>query len=559
MKMTGAQMIVAALKAEDVEVIFGYPGGKVLNLYDAFYEADLQHYLSRHEQGAIHAADGYARVTGKPGVVFTTSGPGATNLVTGIANAYMDSVPLVVFTGQVATTLIGTDAFQESDIFGITQPVTKHNYLVTDVNELPRIIKEAFYIANTGRPGPVLIDLPTDVQVAEGDFFYPQTVNIPGYNPTLDGHPGQISRAAQAIAQAKKPIIYAGGGVVISGADELLLSLAEKAELPVTTTLTGIGGFPGTHQLSLGMLGMHGTYYANMAVHEADLIIAVGARFDDRVTGKLSHFARTAKIIHIDIDPAEIGKNVSVDIPIVGDVTRVLASLLEKVKPQKHEAWLAQIDVWRQQAPLTYLQPEEGEILPQYVIKSIYEVTRGEALIATEVGQHQMWAAQYYLFKKPRAFVSSGGLGTMGYGFPASLGLQIGAPGQTVFCIAGDGSFQMNMQELATAVAYNIPVKVAIINNQYLGMVRQWQEMFFGGRYSSVNLQQSPDFVKLAEAFGAVGLRVNKPQEVVPAIKQALATPGPVVIDFRVKAEENVFPMVPPNSGISEMVRGNEA
>ena len=559
MKMTGAEMIVAALQAEEVDVIFGYPGGKVLNLYDAFYDSSIQHYLSRHEQGAIHAADGYARVTGKAGVVFTTSGPGATNLVTGLANAYMDSVPLVVFTGQVATTLIGTDAFQEADIFGITQPVTKHNYLVTDVNELPRIIKEAFYLAKTGRPGPVLIDLPTDVQVAAGEFKYPSTVNIPGYNPTLDGHPVQINRAAQAIAQAEKPVIYAGGGVVISGAQQLLLELGEKANIPVTTTLMGLGGFPGTHPLSLGMLGMHGTYYANMAVHESDLIIAVGARFDDRVTGKLSHFARTAKIIHIDIDPAEIGKNVSVDIPIVGDVTRVLTSLVQKVKGKTHEAWLEKIAQWRRQAPLTYVQAEDAEVLPQYVIESIYQVTEGEALIATEVGQHQMWAAQYYLFKKPRAFISSGGLGTMGYGFPASLGVQIGAPGQTVFCIAGDGSFQMNLQELATAVAYQLPVKVAIINNHYLGMVRQWQEMFYGGRYASVDLQQSPDFVKLAEAFGAVGLRVQKPREVVPAIEKALATPGPVVIDFHVRAEENVFPMVPPNSGISEMVRGNEA
>ncbi|HHX74360.1 MAG TPA: biosynthetic-type acetolactate synthase large subunit [Firmicutes bacterium] len=556
MKLSGAHMIVEALKRENVDVVFGYPGGKVLNLYDVLYDAGITHYLSRHEQGAIHAADGYARVTGKPGVVITTSGPGATNLVTGLANAYMDSVPLVAFTGQVATSLIGTDAFQEADIFGITLPVTKHNYLVTNVEDLPRIIKEAFYLAATGRPGPVLIDLPTDVQSAVGDFRYPQAVSIPGYNPTYDGHPGQINRAAKAIARAKKPLIYAGGGVVISGAHELLRQLAETAEIPVTTTLMGIGGFPGDHPLSLGMLGMHGTYWANMAMYETDLIIAVGARFDDRVTGKLSRFAQGAKVVHIDIDPAEIGKNVSVDIPIVGDVKRVLVELLKKVEPKTHPNWLARIEAWRQEAPLTYVQEPDGEILPQYVIESIFRETNGRALIATEVGQHQMWVAQYYRFTKPRALVTSGGLGTMGFGLPASLGLQIGAPGEVVFCIAGDGSFQMNLQEMATAVSYNLPVKVAIINNRYLGMVRQWQELFYRKRYSAVDLEQSPDFVKLAEAFGACGLRAEKPQEVVPAIRKALEIPGPVVIDFRVRADENVFPMVPPNSPINEMVRG---
>ncbi|NLN06255.1 MAG: biosynthetic-type acetolactate synthase large subunit [Firmicutes bacterium] len=556
MKLSGAHMIVEALKRENVDVVFGYPGGKVLNLYDALYDAGITHYLSRHEQGAVHAADGYARVTGKTGVVFTTSGPGATNIVTGLANAYMDSVPLVAFTGQVATSMIGTDAFQEADIFGITLPITKHNYLVTNVEDLPRIIKEAFHLAATGRPGPVLIDLPTDVQSAVTDFRYPQTVSIPGYNPTYDGHPGQTNRAAKAIARAKKPLLYAGGGVVIAGAHEELRQLAETADIPVTTTLMGIGGFPGNHPLSLGMLGMHGTYWANMAMHKADLIIAVGARFDDRVTGDLSSFARGAKVVHIDIDPAEIGKNVSVDIPIVGDVKRVLTELLKKVAPKTHPKWLAKIEAWRQEAPLTYVQEPDGEILPQYVIESIYRETGGEALIATDVGQHQMWVAQYYRFTKPRAFVTSGGLGTMGFGLPASLGLQIGAPGETVFCIAGDGSFQMNLQELATAVSYNLPVKVAIINNRYLGMVRQWQELFYKKRYSAVDLSRSPDFVKLAEAFGAGGLRAEKPREVVPAIRKALETPGPVVIDFRVRAEENVFPMVPPNSPINEMMRG---
>jgi acetolactate synthase I/II/III large subunit len=558
MKMTGAQMIIEALKKEGVEQIFGYPGGAVLNLYDKLYDADIHHVLSRHEQGAVHAADGYARATGRPGVVFATSGPGATNLVTGIANAYMDSVPMVLFTGQVATPLIGTDAFQEADIFGITLPVTKHNYLVTDVDELPRIIREAFYLATSGRSGPVLIDVPKDIQQAEGDFRYPKTVHIPGYNPTYEGHPGQITRAVKAIERAKKPVIYAGGGVVNSGAHALLMELAERIQAPVTTTLMGLSSFPGCHPLSLGMLGMHGTYWANMAVYEADLLIAIGARFDDRVTGKVNRFAQGAKIIHIDIDPVEIGKNVRVDVPIVGDVKNILGEMQKKLGAKNHQDWLSRIDEWKNAAPLTYRQDPEGDISPQYVIESIYRLTGGEALIATEVGQHQMWTAQYYKFKNPRSLASSGGLGTMGYGFPASLGVQVGRPGETVFCIAGDGSFQMNSQELATAVAYNIPVKVAIINNQYLGMVRQWQEMFFQRRYSSVDIQKAPDFVKLAEAYGATGLRAEKPAEVLPVLQKALEIPGPVVIDFRVRAEENVFPMVPPNCPICDMIRGGE-
>lgn len=559
MRISGARMVIEALKKEEVEIIFGYPGGSVLNLYDQLFNAEVRHILTRHEQGAVHAADGYARVTGRPGVVFATSGPGATNLVTGLATAYMDSVPMVVFTGQVASPLIGTDAFQEADIFGITLPVTKHNYLVTDVNELPRIIKEAFYIATTGRPGPVLIDLPKDIQQAEGEFRYPKTVHIPGYNPTYEGHPGQVTRAVKAIARAKKPVIYAGGGVVISGAHELLLELAERTGIPVTSTLMGLSGFPGCHRLALGMLGMHGTYWANMAVNEADLIIGIGARFDDRVTGKVSRFAPDAKIIHIDIDPAEIGKNVRVDIPIVGDVKLILCELLKKVESKEHDDWLARIDEWKKTEPLQYQQEPEGELTPQFVIETLYKATKGEALITTEVGQHQMWTAQYFKFKRPRSFASSGGLGTMGYGFPASLGVQMGRPEETVFCIAGDGSFQMNSQELATAVAYNIPVKVAIINNQYLGMVRQWQQMFFGRRYSFVDLEKGPDFVKLAEAYGAVGLRAVKPSEVIPTIQKALEIPGPVVIDFRVKAEENVFPMVPPNTPICDMIRGEES
>lgn len=559
MRMTGAQMVVEALKKEAVDVIFGYPGGAVLNLYDQLYDAEIRHIMTRHEQAAVHAADGYARVTGRPGVVLATSGPGATNLVTGIATAYMDSVPLVLITGQVASPLIGTDAFQEADIFGITLPITKHNYLVTHLADLPRIMKEAFYLATSGRCGPVLIDLPKDIQQEEGEFRYPKDVQIPGYNPTYDGHPGQINRAIKALARAKKPVLYVGGGVVSSGAHKLLLELAERTETPVTTTLMGLSGFPGSHPLALGMLGMHGTYWANVAVNEADLLVAIGARFDDRVTGKASRFAQGAKIIHIDIDPAEIGKNIRVDIPIVGDVKRILTEVLKKTEAKQHPDWLARIEELKNSEPISYHQDPDGELLPQFVIESIYRETNGEALITTEVGQHQMWTAQYYKFKNPRSLASSGGLGTMGYGFPASLGAQLGRPEATVFCIAGDGSFQMNSQELATAVAYNLPVKVAIINNQYLGMVRQWQQMFFRRRYSSVCLEKGPDFVKLAEAYGAVGLRAEKPAEVAMVLRQALLISGPVVLDFRVRAEENVFPMVPPNCPTWEMIRGDEA
>ncbi|MBS4023019.1 MAG: biosynthetic-type acetolactate synthase large subunit [Dethiobacter sp.] len=558
MKLNGAQMVIHSLKKEGVDTIFGYPGGAVLSLYDQLYDSDIRHILARHEQGATHAADGYARATGRPGVVFATSGPGATNLVTGITTAYMDSVPMVIFTGQVAISLIGTDAFQEADITGITYPVTKHSYLVKDVNQLPVIIKEAFHIATTGRCGPVLIDLPKDIQAAEGKFDYPAGVNIPGYNPTYHGHPGQIARAAKMIAQAERPVIYSGGGIVFSGADNYLLQLAELTNIPVTTTLMGLTGFPGNHRLSLGMLGMHGNYWSNMAVSEADLIIAVGARFDERVTGNVSRFVEGKKIIHIDIDPAEIGKNIGVDIPIVGDANLVLCELVKKVEPVDTTLWLEQIEEWKQQGPLHYEQDMDGEIAPQFVIEQIYEQTEGKALITTEVGQHQMWTAQYYRFSRPRSLASSGGLGAMGYGFPASLGVQVGRPDELVFCIAGDGSFLMNAQELATAVAYNIPVKVAIINNGYLGMVRQLQELFCRGRYHSVQLEKGPDFAKLAEAYGAVGLRVDKPAEVAPALRRAMETPGPVVIDFRVKADENVFPMVPPSAQINEMIRGTK-
>ncbi len=555
MKISGARMVIEALKKEGVDIIFGYPGGAVLSLYDQLYDSDIRHILTRHEQGAAHAADGYARVTGKPGVVFATSGPGATNLVTGIATAYMDSVPMVLFTGQVATSLIGTDAFQEADITGITYPVTKHNYLVKDVRQLPRVIKEAFHIATTGRFGPVLIDLPKDTQAAEAEFVYPEKVSMVGYNPTYAGHQGQIARAAKLIARAQRPVIYAGGGVVFSGGHEYLLEFAEKTNIPVTTTLMGLTGFPGNHRLSLGMLGMHGTYWANMSMSHADVIIAIGARFDERVTGKVDDFVRDKKIIHIDIDPAEIGKNIRVDIPIVGDARMVLGELLKKAEPLATEAWLSQIEDWKRQGPLCYKQDENGKIAPQYVIEQIYQQTGGNAIITTEVGQHQMWTAQYYRFSRPRSLASSGGLGTMGYGFPASLGAQLGRPDELVFCIAGDGSFLMNSQELATAVAYNIPVKVAIINNGYLGLVRQLQEFFCRRRYIAVDIQ-SPNFVKLAEAFGAHGLLVEKPGDVAPAIRRAMDINGPVVIDFRVKDDENVFPMVPPSAQISEMIRG---
>ncbi len=558
MRVSGAQMVIRALKEEGVDTIFGYPGGSVLSLYDQLYHSDIRHILARHEQGATHAADGYARATGRPGVVFATSGPGATNLVTGIATAYMDSVPLVIFTGQVAIPMIGTDAFQEADITGITYPVTKHNYLVKDVGQLPRIIKEAFHIATTGRSGPVLIDLPKDIQSAEEEFIYPTEVHIPGYNPTYYGHSGQITKAARLIEQCSKPVIYAGGGVVFSGGHEYLLQLAEKTNIPVTTTLMGLTGFPGTHPLALGMLGMHGTYWANMAVSEADMIIAVGARFDERVTGKAKRFVEGKKIIHIDIDPAEIGKNIDVDIPIVGDARLILQELLHKTERPEMGQWLEQIEAWKSEAKPDYEQDMNGEICPQFVIEKIYEQTGGKALISTEVGQHQMWTAQHYRFTRPRSLASSGGLGAMGYGFPAAIGMQVGCPDELVFCIAGDGSFLMNAQELATAAAYNIPVKVAVINNRHLGMVRQWQELFFSRRYMSVELQNGPDFAKLGEAYGALGLRVEKPDEVVPALQRAMETPGPVVIDFRVKAEENVFPMVPPSAQINEMIRGSK-
>ncbi|WP_406657779.1 acetolactate synthase large subunit [Methanolobus sp. ZRKC2] len=553
-KMTGARALIECLYREGVDTIFGYPGGVLLPIYDELYDSKIRHVLVRHEQAATHAAEGYARATGKTGVCLATSGPGATNLVTGIANAYMDSVPMVAFTGQVPSSLIGNDAFQEANITGITMPITKHNYLVQDAKELPKIVKEAFHIASTGRPGPVLVDLPKDITTEEIDFYYPDKVELRGYNPTYHGNLQQIKRAASEIKNSKNPVIYAGGGVISSGAAEELTKLAEKIQAPVTTTLTGMGGFPGDHPLFMGMPGMHGTKYANFAIQESDLIIAVGVRFDDRVTGKLKSFATNAKIIHIDIDPAEISKNIRVDIPIVGDAKWILSRLIEYSEKSQSEEWLKKIEYWKKQYPLHYIGPATGDgIKPQYIIEQIKEACE-DAIIVTEVGQHQMWAAQYFNYKEPRTFISSGGLGTMGYGFPASIGAKLGRPDKVVFDVSGDGSFQMNSQEMATAVKENIPVIVAIFNNGYLGMVRQWQELFFDKRYSSTCIQDSVDFVKLAEAYGALGLRATKRDEVRPAIDKAIASGRPTLIDFVVECEENVSPMVPAGAAINEIL-----
>jgi len=552
-KMSGAHILVESLVKEDVNTIFGYPGGVVLGIFDALFDAPLRVILTRHEQAAAHAADGYARASGKVGVCMSTSGPGATNLVTGIATAYMDSIPIVALTGQVATPLIGGDAFQEADITGITRPITKHNYLVRDVRDLARTIKEAFHIASTGRPGPVLVDLPKDVTVNEAEFKYPKTVELRGYKPTYEGHPRQIKRAAEQIAKSERPVIYAGGGVISSGASRELREFAHKIQAPVTLTLLGLGGFPASAPLFVGMLGMHGTKCANSAVSECDLLIAIGARCDDRVTGKVDKFAPNATIIHIDIDPAAISKSVVVDIPIVGDVKNILAQLMPLVKKCNTEAWLKQVEKWKKEYPLTY-DKKAKTIKPQYVVEQIYEATGGDAIIATEVGQNQMWAAQFYRFDAPRRFLSSGGLGTMGYGFPAAIGAQIACPDRLVFDIAGDGSFQMNIQELATVVRLKLPVKVAILNNQFLGMVRQWQKMFYGGRYSSSCLADNPDFAKVAQAYGATGIRITEKRHVRPAIETAIKTPGPVILDFMVEREENVMPMVPAGAAISEMI-----
>lgn len=551
-RMTGAQAVLECLKREGVDVVFGLPGGVLLPLYDAIYSSEIRHILVRHEQGAAHMADGYARATGKVGVCIATSGPGATNLVTGIATAYMDSVPMIAITGQVNTFLIGKDAFQEADITGITLPITKHNYLLRSAKEIPRVFREAFYIARSGRPGPVLIDLPRDVTVEEMEFCWPE-VNLPGYHPSIKAHEMQIKKAAKALMGAERPVIYAGGGVKFADAHRELFDLAVKINAPVTTTLMGIGCFPEDHPLSLGMLGMHGTKYANYTIQESDLILAVGARFDDRVTGKVSSFAPGAKIIHVDVDPAEIGKNVRVDIPLVGDAKNALAGLIKEVEAKPRSAWNDKVDSWKSDYPLKYV-PDINVIKPQYVIEKLCELAP-DAIITTEVGQNQMWAAQFFVHKDPRKFISSGGLGTMGYGFPAAIGAKMGMPDCEVIDIAGDGSFLMNSQELATAVVNDIPVKVAIINNGCLGMVRQWQELFFEKRYSATILgRTSPDFVKLAEAYGAVGLRATKPSEVEPVIKAALASDRPTLMDFIVSPVEKVSPMVPAGAAISEIL-----
>ena len=562
MKKTGAQIVLQSLRIEGVKAVFGYPGGAVINLYDELPNYELKHYLVRHEQAAVHAADGYARATGEVGVALVTSGPGATNTVTGLATAYMDSIPVVVFTGQVPTALIGNDAFQEADIVGITRPCTKHNYLVKNVRDLPRIIKEAFHIARSGRPGPVLIDLPKDVLVATTIFEYPETVSLRGYSPTYEGHPGQLRKAVRALLKAKRPVFYVGGGAILSNAAEVITEFAIRLQIPVTTTLMGLGAFPETHALSLGMLGMHGTYRANMAVTECDVLVAIGARFDDRVTGRIDEFAPDAKIIHIDIDPTSISKNVKVHIPIVGDVHDVMDKMMVAVNEMSeetqqfaasHNEWLAKVAKWKEMHKLDYIQEEV--IKPQYVVEKICELTRGlEPIISTEVGQNQMWAAQFYEYTKPRTWLSSGGLGTMGYGFPAALGAQVAFPDRLVIDIAGDGSIQMNTQALATAVQYQLPVKIIILNNGYLGMVRQWQELFFRKHYSATEMSAVPDFVKLAEAYGAVGLRATHPREVEPTLKKAFSINKPVLVDFVVAGEENVYPMVPAGQPISKML-----
>ncbi|HHT9108427.1 MAG TPA: biosynthetic-type acetolactate synthase large subunit [Candidatus Wunengus sp. YC63] len=550
---TGSQILVDALIREGAEYVFGIPGGAVLPLFDALFDSPIKFILTRHEQGAGHAADGYARATGKVGVCLVTSGPGATNLTTAIATAYMDSIPIVAITGQVKTFLIGNDAFQEADIIGITRPITKHSYLVKDIKDLARIVKEAFFIANTGRRGPVLIDLPVDVTMEKCEEVIPTEVDLPGYKPRYEGHIRQIMIAAEAINSSKQPVVYTGGGIITSECSKDLLEFAEKGNLPVTTTLMGLGGFPETHHLSLGMLGMHGTAYANFAVTESDVLVAIGARFDDRITGKIDEFAPNAKIIHVDIDPASISKSIRVDIPVVGDAKNILQELNKHIHFDERKEWFDKIKHWKEKNPLSY--NNSGNVIkPQYVIEQICDAAKGNAIITTEVGQNQMWAAQYFTFTQPRTFLSSGGLGTMGYGFPAAIGAQLGCPDKLVVDIAGDGSIQMNIQELSTVARLNIPVKIAILNNGYLGMVRQWQELFYNKRYSSVNLNGNPDFVKLAEAYGAKGFLVEKKEDVRPTIEKAFSIKGPVIMDFRVDPNENVFPMVPAGQAIHRMI-----
>ncbi len=566
-------MVVEALKREGVEVVFGYPGGTIMPFFDFLHREDIRMILSRHEQGAVHAADGYARASGKVGVCVATSGPGATNLVTGIATANMDSVPLVLVTGQVPVDMIGNDAFQEADIIGISRPITKHSYLVRKVEDIPRVVKEAFHIARTGRPGPVLIDLPKDVSVTEGDFTYPEEVNIRGYKPILNGNSQAIKKAMDLVRRSRKPVIYAGGGIISSEASAELTAFARKTGIPVTLTLMGLGGFPGTDPLFLGMLGMHGTVAANQAVSECDLILAVGARFDDRATGRVSKFAPKAKVVHIDIDPTSISKNVLVDVPVIGDAREVLKEMLALAEPLPIDSWREELMALKRENPLTYRR-DCPVIKPQYVVEKIYELTGGNAIITTEVGQNQMWAAHYFLYDRPRTFLSSGGLGTMGYGFPAAIGAQVAFPDRVVFDIAGDGSIQMKIQELATAVLNELPVNIAILNNGFLGMVRQWQEFFFDKAYAFSCLGQRPscprhcntpneecppyipDFVKLAEAYGAMGVRVEHSEDVEGALREAIHSPRTSILEFLVTREENVFPMVQPGAGINEIMIG---
>lgn len=561
MELTGAQILLESLKKEGVDVLFGYPGGAVIDIYDELpRHPELKHVLVRHEQGAVHAADGYARASGKVGCCLVTSGPGATNTVTGIATAYCDSIPLVVFTGQVPTQLIGNDAFQEVDIVGITRPCTKHNFLVKDVRNLAKTIRQAFYLARSGRPGPVLVDLPKDVMQARTEFVWPEDIFMRSYNPTYKPNLNQLRRTAEELARARKPVILAGGGVIMADASEVLCELAHELDIPVATTLMGLGAFPANGDLWLGMVGMHGAYAANMSINHADLLVCVGARFDDRVTGRLQDFASHARIVHIDIDPTSIRKNVEVDVPVVGDCRQALEGILEICRAKMadtdwsgmHADWLQTVHEWKANHPLAYTR--NGHIKPQQVIEAMYAITKGDAIIATEVGQNQMWAAQFYTFTKPRTLLTSGGLGTMGYGFPAAIGAQFAFPDKLVINVAGDGSIQMNIQELATVVQNKLPVKVVILNNGHLGMVRQWQELFYNRNYSHTNMEAQPDFVKLAEAYGAEGYRISKPEELEDVLRKALTSPNPAFIDVMVEREENVYPMVPAGAALDEML-----
>ncbi|MCA1214016.1 acetolactate synthase large subunit [Bacillus velezensis] len=553
--MNGALMLIESLKKENVEMIFGYPGGAVLPIYDKLYQSGLVHILPRHEQGAIHAAEGYARVSGKPGVVIATSGPGATNLVTGLADAMIDSLPLVVFTGQVATSVIGSDAFQEADILGITMPITKHSYQVRRPEDLPRVIKEAFHIATTGRPGPVLIDIPKDVAAFEGEFRYDHEISLPGYQPVKEPNYLQIRKLVEAVSSAKKPVILAGAGVLHGKASEDLKNYVEQQQIPVAHTLLGLGGFPADHPLFLGMAGMHGTYTANMALYHCDLLISIGARFDDRVTGNLKHFAKSAKVAHIDIDPAEIGKIIETQIPVVGDSKIVLQELLKQNGKQgQTEEWKQQLSEWKEEYPLWYTDNREEGLKPQKLIEYIHQFTNGEAIVATDVGQHQMWAAQFYPFRKADKWVTSGGLGTMGFGLPAAIGAQLADRNATVVAILGDGGFQMTLQELDVIRQLNLPVKVVILNNECLGMVRQWQEIFYEERYSESKFSAQPDFVKLSEAYGIKGVRISSEEEAEEELKKLLSSKEPAVIDVRVAKSEKVFPMIAPGKGLHEMV-----